>query len=111
MYEIVELPVLYKIYKQRAYSLNLEEYNYFINDLKNKINDWDVSIHLTPYDYLKHEMCSWPKKADNTDFDNILNYKKYFAVEFRCKTRIIFNNTFILFFENYRDAEDCFNNI
>lgn len=107
------LPILYKIHKQRSYTLDLEEYKNFIDDLKDKLkdklNDWNIRFYLTPYDYSKHKMFCQTRIIDDSDADNILTYRKYKAIEISS----IFNTfiTFILFFEEYDDAKECFESI
>ncbi len=114
----MELPILYKIHKQRAYTFdNLEEYNEFINNLNS--NDWNISLYITPYNYSKYDTFSWPTKKDKTDFDNILNYNQtHTAVEICRNTQgmdlldtLIYHYPLVLFFENYKDAENCYETI
>lgn len=101
------LPTLYIIHEQRAYTFkSLEEYNNFIDELKDELNDWDVSFYSTSYDYLKHNMNYWTEIIDDLDADNILTYRNQYSVEISCKTKD--NHTFVLFFVEHDEAKECF---
>jgi hypothetical protein len=109
--------VLYKMLKRRAYLLELNECQTFIENILKNISYFDIKLWLTPYEHTKNL-----KYYDKNNMDEIGNYKKYNAIEIKKKTTIsdllqedlleelmYNNNNIVLFFKHLVDAEKCFN--
>ena len=96
---------LYKLQKQKSQDLDDDEYETFIREVMERRSEWSVTLYIIPF--------SWTLLSDFNE-DCLNDYSNHYTIEIeRIKPsffiqRQMICSTYLLFFEDYEDAEECY---